>query len=469
MQEQVAADLEAHREVIALKARQLGFSWLVIAFALRELLFNPVATVLLFSERDDESTELLGHRLRGMYDRLPAWMRSDGLTTANEHELTFKSGSRAMSFATTGGRSYTATLAIVDEADHVPNLQTMLNAIKPTVDAGGRLILLSTVDKSQPESTFKKIYRAARDGKNSFKAIFAPWSAAPWRTPQWYEEKRRDVFLHTACYDSMEQEYPGTDTEALAPRSLDKRIPSAWLQQCFAEARPIESEPDAPASLRLPAIPGLAVYSRPKLGASYVVGADPAEGNPTSDDSALCVVDVRTGEEVAQLAGKFEPSVFASHASAISIYFNHAPILPERNNHGHAVIMWLTNFAPRVKLLYGHDGKIGWMSSTLGKVTMYTNAADAFKNKETMLHSFATFTQLASINGNTLRAPEGQHDDRADALALAICGRLALVGSNSEESLPCLFSPAPGYEHLVDSKVGATGFGAERDLDAGWY
>jgi hypothetical protein len=39
------------------------------------------------------------------------------------------------------------------------------------------------------------------------------------------------------------------------------------------------------------------------------------------------------------------------------------------------------------------------------------------------LHHFATLDQLASIDGNTLRAPPGEHDDRADAYALACVGR----------------------------------------------
>ena len=40
----------------------------------------------------------------------------------------------------------------------------------------------------------------------------------------------------------------------------------------------------------------------------YVVGADPAEGNPTSDPSALEVLDADSGEEVASLAGRYEPA-----------------------------------------------------------------------------------------------------------------------------------------------------------------
>src|SRR5581483_1875687 len=118
-----AADLERHREIVILKARQLGFTWLVLAFALQQLLFYPVATVLLFSKRDDEAAELLGFRLKGMYDRLPGWMRTSKLLADKTHTLQLPSGSRAMAFSTTGGRSYTATLAVIDEADHVPDLQ----------------------------------------------------------------------------------------------------------------------------------------------------------------------------------------------------------------------------------------------------------------------------------------------------------------------------------------------------------
>ena len=37
-----------------------------------------------------------------------------------------------------------------------------------------------------------------------------------------------------------------------------------------------------------------------------------------------------------------------------------------------------------------------------------------------MLRSFATFSQLSSIDGNELRAPDGQMDDLADAYALCV-------------------------------------------------
>jgi hypothetical protein len=54
---------------------------------------------------------------------------------------------------------------------------------------------------------------------------------------------------------------------------------------------------------------------------------------------------------------------------------------------------------------------------------MYDAGAEAFRNGETILHSFKTFNQLASIRGSSLRAPEGEHDDRADSYVLAVVAR----------------------------------------------
>src|SRR5579872_5245677 len=166
-QRETAQLLVSSKQVIILKARQLGFTWLTLAFALWQMLFQPIATVLLFSKRDDEASEMLSMRLRGMYDRLPEELRVRSFATDGLHEWELSNGSRAMAFPTTGGRSYTATLALVDEADYVPDLQALLNAVKPTIDARGRLVLLSSSDKGQEESLFKRIYRAARSGADS--------------------------------------------------------------------------------------------------------------------------------------------------------------------------------------------------------------------------------------------------------------------------------------------------------------
>ena len=448
-QRRVAHLLQAKRLVVVLKARQLGLTWLVVAFGLWLMLFYPIATVLLFSRRDDEAVDLLSVRLRGLYDRLPAWLKANGVTTANDHEWTLTNQSRAMAFPTTAGDSYTATLAVVDEADLCQDLDRLMRAVKPTIDGGGRMILLSRADKARPLSPFKKVYTAAQKGANEWTPVFLPWNARPSRDAAWYEAQRRDSLARTAAVDDLNEQYPASDAEALAPRSLDKRLPAAWLKQCYQEASATDPGVLYAPAQRLPAIPALAVYARPQPGRAYVIGADPAEGNPTSDDSALAVLDTTTGEEVATLAGRFEPNVFASYIAQLAKWYNGAAILCERNNHGHLVIARLDDFGLSSLLLHGHDNKTGWMSSTLGKVRMYDACTDACKNREVVIHSSATLAQLASIDGSTLRAPDGQHDDRADAFALACAARLQMPAADDDYE-PVLASSGFQFQGLLD-------------------
>jgi hypothetical protein len=432
--------IAGNRLTVILKARQLGLTWLVLGFALWMMLFRSAATVLLFSRRDDEAVDLLGTRLRGMYDRLPAWLKVRSFGVDNDHEWSLSNGSRVLAFPTTAGDSYTATLAVVDEADLVPDLDKLMRAVKPTIDGGGRMILLSRADKARPLSPFKKIYEGARQKKTEWVSVFLPWNARPSRDASWFESQKADVLHRTGALDDLAEQYPSTDDEALSPRSLDKRLPTEWLQRCYQPKAALTPKPTG--SFRPPAIHGLVVYAFPVPGRRYVVGADPAEGNPTSDESALTVLDMLTGEEVASLAGRYEPATFAAQVSVIARWYQGASVLVERNNHGHAVLLWLRDNASELWRLCDTDGKSGWNTTSKSKALLYDKAGEALRDEETTIHSHETFVQLASIEGSTLRAPEGQHDDRAVAFVLALAGRLRMLrGNYGEASEPVLLLP----------------------------
>jgi hypothetical protein len=437
-QRRVAQALQDNRLLVILKARQLGLTWLVLAFALWRVLFHPITLVTLFSRRDDEAVDLLTQRLRGMYNRLPGWLRVRSSPVVNNHEWELSNGSRVLAFPTTAGDSYTAGLAVVDEADLVPDLDGLMRAVKPTIDGGGSMVLLSRADKTRPLSPFKRIYHAARKGENGWAAVFLPWHARPGRDAAWYEAQRQDIRARTGGEDDLHEQYPASDAEALAPRSLDKRLPLDWLNKCYRPAPPLA--PDR----TTPPLAGLVVYARPVVGRRYVVGADPAEGNPTSDDSALAVLDADGGEEVASLAGRFEPATFAAHVDAVGRWYNNAAVMVERNNHGHAVLLWLREHS-RLTCLYGHDANPGWHTTPRSKAILYDKAGEALRDGEAVIHSLDTFHQLASVEGATLRAPEGQHDDRAVAFVLGLVGRArqALLVRMTEpgEQGPCMLTP----------------------------
>lgn len=419
-QADVLATMQTERRIVTLKARQLGLTWLALGALLHAMVFST-ATIGIFSRREEDSADLLYNRLREMYERLPAWARVGKPQIANTTHLKLPNGSSARAFATNGGRQYTFSHLLVDEADFQDDLPGLLNAVEPTIDAGGALWLISSVDKSKPMSRFKAIYRAAAEGLNAYAPIFLPWNARPERTPEWYAAQRADTLANTGSLDDLHQEYPATPEQALAPRSLDKRIPHDWLQACYAKLPPIHP----PAA---PALPSLVIWKAPQPGRRYIVGADPAEGNPTSDESGLCVLDRITGEQCAELAGRFDPTVLAGYAYHLARYYNHAAIMPERNNHGHAFIAWFAANGQGILILFGPDNKPGWNSNSLGKSLMYDRAADTFRDAARdgliLLHGQETYLQLASIEGRTLLAPEGMRDDRADSWTLANAGRL---------------------------------------------
>jgi hypothetical protein len=105
-------------QVIILKARQLGLTWLLVCYALWMMIFRKETGILLFSRRDDEAGELL-ERIRGMYERLRSFLQPS-VTVDNAQE--YQSGlidSWVRLFPTTkhSGGMDTATMVIIDEVD----------------------------------------------------------------------------------------------------------------------------------------------------------------------------------------------------------------------------------------------------------------------------------------------------------------------------------------------------------------
>jgi hypothetical protein len=430
--------------LVVLKARQEGLTWLLgTARPLWKMLFRPIAEILLFSQRDDEATKLLD-RVRGMYERLPDWMRLH-ISTDSAHEFRLENGSGAQALpATTGGRSNAATDVVIDEADFVEDLRTLVSFAKPTIDAGdNKMCLLSTVNDMTPGSYYQQLYKAARDGGSEWKALFLPWSAHPDRTEAWYEKQKVEAMLTHGTLDPVYKQYPATDAEALAPRSLNKRFPPQWLLAVYQQRQALPPQADTPA------IPGLLIYKYPEPGHHYGMGLDPAGGMSDGDDSVLNVVDADTKEEIAVCAGKVEPTQFANYAADISFYYFNCAILFEMNNHGQATLSQLRQ--RNAVLRYGlnksglRGNMPGWLTLERNKHKLYDDGAKVIQEQmqiaslnnmlvEPLIRNFTTYNQLASIENtaeNPLRAPEGQHDDYAMAWVLA---------------QQCVFNTRPGME-----------------------
>lgn len=211
----------SHQFVAWLKSRQVGASWVVLAYGLWDMVFQAIATVLIFSRRETEAKYLLSEfRLKGMYDRLPEWMKVR-ITRDDKNLFALSNGSAAYAFPTGVGDSYTATTAIIDEADLVPDLDVMLSSVKPTIDAGGKLFLVGRVNKREPNSAFKTIYNKAKLGQNDYAPIFLGWQARPTRDRAWYQQQVQDALTQ----DDLWEQYPETDEQALARGHVGRIYP----------------------------------------------------------------------------------------------------------------------------------------------------------------------------------------------------------------------------------------------------
>ncbi len=193
---------------------------------------------------------------------------------------------------------------------------------------------------------------------------------------------------------------------------MDKRIPFEWLNRCWRELHS-----DQQMLPQLQWINGLRVFAEPKGGRKYCIGGDPAQGNPNSNPSAFVVVDALTGEEVCHLNQKLTPRRMGELIDRIGTVYNNASVLLERNNHGHAVLLWMEDNS-KLRLLDGPDGQPGWNESHKSKTILFDSVTERIRDGEAIVHSFELFSQLGSVDGETLDQPEGENSEHGD-LAMA--------------------------------------------------
>jgi hypothetical protein len=225
----------SERLLLILKARQLGISWLVLAYALWLCLYRPGRLVLVFSIGQNEANEML-RRCHAMYWRLTPELRATlpTLIKDNTEEMAWSNGSRILSLPSraNAGSSYTASLAIMDEFAKNPRDAQIYTAVKPTIDGGGKLIILSSADGAG--NLFAELVQRALQSIGRFTFRFLPWHARPDRDAAWYAAVAADAVDSSL----MKQEYPATPEEAFAATEANAFLPSMALWDACREDLP---------------------------------------------------------------------------------------------------------------------------------------------------------------------------------------------------------------------------------------
>ena len=212
-QERALYSIAEHRLNIILKARQIGFTWLCLAYILHDLIFNIGHTGIAISKTEKDAFELVRRFSVLLNDAGRRMLEYCGIRVIklNMREVVVVHGgisSRFMCFPASpeAGRSFTANIIFFDEFAFAQFGEAMYTATLPMINRpfGGKVIILSTMKRG---TKYEEIWN---DPENGFNRIFLGCFADPRRTRAWYEDTQR------AMGKKILQEYPRTAEEALA-------------------------------------------------------------------------------------------------------------------------------------------------------------------------------------------------------------------------------------------------------------
>lgn len=432
-----------NRNVIILKARQIGFSTLVAAYAFWLAYFHQDRSIVMLSRTERDAIKLLAKAKYGLRF-LPEWMKErPGAPLINmtqtKIEFTNESILESLPSASDPARGESAYLIVVDELAFLPNSEEAYNAIEPVADVGGRIIMLSTANGEG--NLFHRLWVEATAGNNRFKPLFFPWWANG-RDQAWYEAKKDDLLEH-----QLAQEYPDNPDEAFlksgnpvfsldALRKIETSEPK-WRGYLQASGKvPTfvsgwdEYGPGNFSDTPNPLNHGpLRVWSMPDKEGKYVIGADVAQGFEHGDYSSAHVINVRNHEVVAHWHGRIDPDLFGSEVLYwLGLWYNNALIGPENNSHGLTTCKALAA-AKYHPIYYARSPKyrksvptdvLGWPTTQVTKPLAIDELNKALREGSMILHDQETIAELRTYvrdgNGKMSGSP---FDDRVMSLAIA--------------------------------------------------
>ncbi len=433
-----------YRLIVIMKSRQIAESLIVAAYALHSALFKDRFQAMMISKGELEAMELLS-KARRMYNHLPDWQKIK-IQPDSKTELGFPDKGatiRALPSTEEAGVSFTASLIVLDEHEIHPFAERNYTYIKPTIEAGGQLISLFTVDKTKPDTTAKSLWLGGYDpkaplhpicqkvpnmvyplgpGKNGFVSIFFPYHVRPGRDEKWYEEVKGNLTgehlgaLTPELY--MEQNYPRSLTEALRPTqtvaAIDLMVLDEMKKRCGA---PVKVEGLDPLIER--------VWRPYQVGKVYVAASDTSHG-VGKDYNVTVVMDARSGEVVADVFNNtMKPDEFAEHSVRLLSHFRNPRWYIEDNDWGLATI------DSAKKLNYPNFGyqdaehkKIGFHTGNSNRAVLWNTMVMAFNTYALTINNYQGLLQFGFLIRNQdrngqIEAMKGKNDDYPCAVAIA--------------------------------------------------
>lgn len=503
-QRQCLKDFQENRFCVFRKCRQSGISTLTGAFALWLAMFFNNKTILIVSKRDEDAKAYLRRNVKFIYDHLPVWMKELWPAQINVHSVTFKNGSMIRSLTSSPDtlRSNASSLNIIDEVAFIEKMEEMWKGGWSTLQHGGNCLLVST--PKGHGNFYYKTWQKAITGQNNFHPIEIKWHNMDWEVEfvDEFDGVRKKIsptsgLVKLSDKEEIEKygEYWSPWLESQYKELASKGDDSGFRQEILAEfigsgdtvlkrsallyvkSTVVDKYKEiGMVDYRNPALNeastlnfknALRIWKPPYKGDSnnsedrfphmYVVGADPAGGEPnrlnnmSEDYSCVQVFDITTKEQVAELQIRVLPKIFARMVDWIGRYYNNALVVCERTGLGQAVCQELNDFivypnlfrqrkqASSLKYKYTH---IGYATSGVSKHTLIKHLVDNIGDEDGFIirsqRLYDEMTIFINLPGGKYgnEPGVGNHDDLVMSTCLALVAIEDAVRLQSSSLIP---------------------------------
>lgn len=478
---------------IILKARQLGFSTAIDIYLLDEALFNKNIKCGIIAQDQGAAGEIYRTKIEVPFDNLPGWLRAEFPLVsrrggASGGYMLFRHGSSIQ--VATSFRSGTVQRLHVSEhgkicakyPEKAKEVRTgTLNAIHP----GCVAFIESTAegvggDFHRMSMRSLELTKTAADlTKLDWKFHFFAW---------WQDPKYRTTVPTSGCTQSMAQrEYFDAVEEAMdctlddeqrqwyvlkeaeQGAEMKQEFPSTPLEAFLTSGRRVfspvvtmQAEADCTAPLivyEIDPITGrkekmrkpdrldehgirslenmLLVWELPDTETEvYAIGADVAEGLEHGDRSSFDVVARSDGRQVAHWSGHLDTDQFANLLAHIGRMYTGcderpAYIGPERNNHGHAVLLRLRDLYPTSRIYTeeyidrdddDETARLGWVTTKASKPVLVDTLKELLRVRKSGIRWIGTVTEASTYvydKRGAMNAQDGCYDDQLMSYMIA--------------------------------------------------
>lgn len=471
-QKDVLQKFLTERLLIILKARQLGLTWLTLAYAVWRMIFNVGYTVIAISKKEEPDAKLLVKRIDLILRYMPRWLirekkgktkyscptwERSTLSVTIHHPNGEASTFTSLSAAPDSGRSFTANLVILDEWAFQDYASEIWASAFPTINRpnGGQVIGLSTAKRG---TFFEEMWDLAMEEKSILTPIFLPWWADPNRDQEWYEKTKAAMPVGTDKPQNYHTDYPETPEEAFMysgdsvfdNEKILKRIKT--LRKYYEENPPLVGNLECKYDSNGDPIKGtekfvedkngwLTVYELPQPGKPYVIGGDIAEGG--KDWSVGQVLDNTNGKLVATWRAHTDTDIYAKQMFMLGHFYNYALIAIEMNFDTHPVkeltrLKYRNQYRREVidSISNKKQYKYGFQTTRRTRPLIVGDLVAVAREELGTINDITTLQEMTYFvrdDDGKPRAQEGKHDDTVMALAIAHRARLQQTSKPKHE------------------------------------